>query len=403
MQITLLYENKTIKQLVEKDTNESILELLNKELQSDNYNFVITADNVPFAKKQMAELNKTKDFIDTFRKNKVAAESKDIDAFKLNNKAYIKLFEDKYNEIKKNVEVFQQEKKDSITKELSLYADNAIKEACLRYDFTNVDTADLIVFGSVTAKGNLTKKATETIDGRVAKCKASQDKYDMRLLKLENESHKAGLESPLTITHVQGIIMLDDDSEYEEKLKGLISSEIERQNTIKANIETKAKEDAEREAQQKVLNEQNSIKAFYLVQCDNFDLDQTDSKLAELSTVDYSVHGDYVDFARSFVGEQISKLTFHRNNLLQKANDLLADMESKQNLPPKKEIEVVHETIPKDTPKVEDGKKIVKVKAMFDILVPSGVNDDQVINVVNKKLSAAGITSDSLKSLEVVQ
>ena len=407
MNIVLLEEKKTIKQLVEVDTNKSILEFIEKELDSDEYNFIVTVENLAFAKKQMAGLNKSKKVIDTFRKDKVTSESQDIDLFKSNFKLYLAPIDAKYEQIKKDVAVFESETKDKILKELSLYCEDFIKTQGIRDNFKDVDIIDLMVFGSVTAKGSLTKKAREVIESRVMVCKSKQDKYDMRLMKLENLSYVNGLESPLTITHIQGIISLDDDAEYESKLNGLISSEIERQNVVKANITKVANETAAREAQQKVIREQNSIRGIFAYTLGG--LEETDSAIANLSLIkDFSEYGDYAEFARSFVGEQISKLNFHRNDLLKKANDLLADMESKQ-----REIPIVRETIPftasekleqlnQNMPKVEDGKKIVRINAVFEVEVPGHVEDIKVLEKVRSRLSECDINSDTLKSLEVV-
>ena len=410
MEIALLEEKASIHQLVEVDTNKSILLYIQKELDADEYNFIVTTDNLSFAKKQMAGLNKSKKAIDTFRKDKVSSESEDIDLFKSNFKLYLAPIDAKYEQIKKDVSVFESETKDKILKELSLYCEDFIKIQGIRDNFKDVDIIDLMVLGSVTAKGALTKKAREVIESRVMICKSKQDKYDMRLMQLENLSHRAGLESPLTITHIQGIISLDDDSEYETKLNELISSEIERQDIVKANLQKQATENAEREAQQKVINEQDSIRKFFVIDVNHYPLlDHVDAKIAEFILTDYSPFGDYESFARSFIGEQISKLNFHRNDLLKKASDLLADMESKQTPVKKSEVPIVHETIPftqeeksEQIKEVTANRKIVKINAIFEVEVPSHVDSGAVLNKVRSRLSECDINSDTLKSLEVI-
>ena len=404
MEIALLDNKKTIANLVEVDIHESVLGFIEKELSKDEYNFVITIADIPKAKKIMADLNKSAKFIDTFRKDKVSVESVAIDLFKSNVKDYLALIDEKRDEIKKNVEVFEREQKDKILKELSLYCEEFVKLQNIREQFKEVEIIDLMVLGSVTSKGALTKGARESIEARVMVCLSKQDKYDFRLLNLENESRKAGLEAILTITHIQGIISLDNDAEYQTRLNELISSEVERQNVVKANLQRQATETANREAQQKVINEQNRIREFYHYDVNNLNLADTDSAIAGLSFVDdYSSYGDYAEFARSFVGEQISKLNFHRNDLLKKANDLLAGME-------KKEIPIVHETIPSTQEEKHDqakevaaDKKIVKIQAIFEVEVPAHVPSDAVLNKVRNRLSECDINSDTLKSLEVIQ
>ena len=401
MKITLLDNKKTIANLVEVDIHDSILEQVKKDLEKDEFNFVVTNDNLKFAKDKMADLNKSIKFIDTFRKDKVSVESVAIDLFKKNVKEYLALIDAKRDEIKKNVEVFERETKDSILKELSLYSEEFIKLQNIREMFIEVDIADLIKLTSVTARGALTKGAKEAIESRVNVCKSKQDKYDMRLMQLENESYKAGLESPLTITHIQGIISLDSDAEYQKRLEDLISTELDRQETMKSNLQKKS----DSEAQQKVLDEQNRIKDFYRIDFNGLDLAGTDTLIAGYSSIDYSTFNDFEPFARSFVGEQISKLNFHRNDLLKKANDLLADMESKQ----KPNIEIVEENIPftqeekhDQVKEVAANRKIVRINAVFEVEVPAHVSSDAVLNKVRSRLSDCDINSDTLKSLEVI-
>jgi len=397
MEITLLNDKKTIKQLVGKGTNESILEFIEKELKADEYNFVVTAENLAFAKTKMADLNKSIKFIDTFRKDKVSAESVAIDTFKDNVKKYVALIDKKREDIKKDVEVFERETKSSITKELSLYSDELIKAHKIRDNFIDVDIIDLIVLGSVTSKGALTKKAKDVVESRVMVCKSKQDKYDMRLMQLENLSFKSGLEAPLTITHVQGIISIDDDTEYNNKLYELITSEMERQETIKANIQRQATETANREAQQKVIDEQQRIYNIFaqIVANPNYVID---SKIDEINDMDYSQFGQFQNYAREQSQLALSSLNIQKDEMLKNQA--------------KHEIETVHENIPftpeekaeqvNEVDKPTGDKKIVRIKAIFEVTVPSHIPSDAVLNKVNKRLVDAGISEDTLKSLEVI-
>jgi len=391
MEIVALDKRKSIKNLVGDDIDKSIIEFIESELSKDEYNFIITADDIPKAKKVMAELNKSKDFITAFRKDKVNAESVAIDTFKDNVKKYIELIDAKRDQIKKDVEVFERETRDSITKELSLYSTELIETIGIRDNFIDVDIVDLIVLGSVTAKGALTKKARETVNARVMACKAKQDKYDMRLMKLENLSYSNGLETPLTITHIQGIINLDSDSEYEEKLHELISSEMERQNTIKANLAKEANENAQREAHQEVLDGQSRINSIFNGIATATDV-SIDDKIEKLYNYDFKQFAQLESFARS-----------KSDSVIHELKSFKAQSESQQPTKVKdKVIPIVHETIPKDTPKVEVGKKIVRINAVFEVEVPGHVDSGAVLNKVRSRLLECDIDSDTLKSLEVV-
>jgi hypothetical protein len=400
MNITLLNDKKSIKQLVEVDTNKSILEFITKELDANEYNFIVTSENLSVAKKAMAKLNKSKDFINTFCKDKISDESINIDLLKSNKKEYVELIDAKREKIKKDVEVLEREAKDSITKELSIYTDNAIKEAKLRFDFTDVNTADLIKLGSVTASGSLKKATTETIDGRVLACKSKQDKYDMRLMQLENESHKAGLEATLTITHIQGIIYLDDDTEYQTKLNELIGSEIQRQNIVKENLQKEADAKAQRDAHQDVLDGQNRINSIFNDIANRSSLD-VDSKIELISNYEYHEFSQLEGFARAKGQMVISEL-----------NNFKDEMLKKQNLTPKKEIPVVHETIPHTQEEkseivsevaenVEDGKKVVLIDVKLQFKVKDSIHDSKIVGKVHKMLTDAGFI-ESLMSVKVV-
>ena len=410
MEIALLDNKKSIANLVEVDTNKSILEFIENQLESDEYNFIVTAENIPFAKKQMAELNKSKKYIDTFRKDKVNIESVSIDLFKKNVKGYITPIELKYEELKKKVEVFEKETKDNILKELSLYCEEFVKIQGIRDNFLDVDIVDLIVLGSVTAKGSLTKKSKETVEARVNVCKSKQDKYDMRLMQLENKSYEAKLESPLTITHVQGIISLDSDAEYETQLNELISAEIKRQNITKANLQREADEKAEREAQQKVLDEQNRINGIFLYIASNPDLD-IDTKINNISDYNFIQFGDFESYARGEAQKAISSLNLLKDEIANLDKSLDNGVISVEDAQKQNDIPTTHETIaftPKekaqmtnDDKNVENDKKVVYIDVKLQFKVKKTVASDRILDKVNQMLADAGF-SESILSVEVV-
>ena len=415
MQIELLNQNKTIAQLVGEDIDAQIIEFIKTELSSDAYNFIVTSENLKFAKDKMAELNKSIKAIDTFRKDKVSQESIAIDAFKVNNEAYISLIDAKREELKKAVDVFETETKATITKELSLYADKLLKDHGIRQVFNDVDIVDLIVLGSVTAKGALTKKARESVEGRVMACKSKQDKYDMRLMQLEILSNRAGLASPLTLTHVQGIIYLESDTEYSDGIEKLLESELGRQDTMKKNIEAKAQEDALEKAKIELQKEQNHIRGIFngAWGTANLSLDEVREKIAEFENYNFAIFEGNESFALFTAKEQIEYLKKIEYSIIKsdKAKEVLnrgatSEIEARKEL---NGVTVVEETVP-FTPEekkeqredVEAGKKVVTIRAEFVITVPSHVSDSAVLNKVVSRLDEAGISSDTIKSVEVV-
>ncbi|MDA3908107.1 MAG: DUF1351 domain-containing protein [Sulfurimonas sp.] len=393
MEIALLEDKKTIKQLVKVDT--SIIDYITGELAKDEYNFVVTADNLVFAKAKMSDLNKSAKFIDTFRKDKVASESEDIDSFKTNVKEYLTLIDLKRESIKKDVAVFESEQKLSITKELGLYAEELIETYNLRFEFQKVDVSDLILLGSVTSKGALTKKASETIEGRVIACKSKQDKYDMRLMKLENLSLKSGLASPLTIVHVQGIINIESDEEYETKLDALIASEIERQDAVMESVAAKAKKDADSEAQEEVIKKQNRIRNIFKVNYGNMDLKTIELIIDDFNNHDIEQFNSYKEFAISCRDSEIAKLQNVKAGLIQK-----------EEITKSSKVEVLHEVIqePKFTPPVqniEDDKKVVYIDVKLQFKVKHSVSELKILDKVKEMLSDAGF-GESLLSVGLV-
>lgn len=103
----------------------------------------------------------------------------------------------------------------------------------------------------LTGKGNLTKSATENIQGLAQKGRAAQDRTDGRLDRLEAACLKAGLAAPLQLTHVERFLQ-ETDEVYTAQLDRLIKIEVERQEAsrkaVQAEEERKARAVVEEEA-----------------------------------------------------------------------------------------------------------------------------------------------------------
>lgn len=415
MEITLLNEKSTIAQLVGEDVNASITQFIENEMASDEYNFIVTADNLKFAKDKMAELNKSINTIDSFRKDKVNSESTAIDLFKSHVKNYVEMINKKREELKQAVDKFEIETKISITKELSMYVDELLKKYDIRQAFNDVNISDLVVLGAVTAKGALTKKSRESVEGRVMACKSKQDKYDMRLMQLENLSYKAGLESPLTLTHVQGIVYLDSDAEYSDGIEKLLESELERQNIIKEKIKKQADADAIHDAKLQLQKEQNEIRDVFIL-ADHIslnDINYVQYKLQEFENYDFSIFGGNDSFAKDIAKQQIDYLKKCELHILEKfkkdeeRKNAVIDPEKEKEahrasvnigaVPDAlKDIPIVIETVP-----VEDGKKVVFIDVHLQFKVKQIIGNEKIVAKVNQMLAAAGF-SESLIDVEVV-
>jgi len=123
--------------------------------------------------------------------------------------------------------------------------------------------AEMVGISKVTKSGDLTKAARDSILALAQADRGMQDMVDGRLAKLEAESLKAGLKTPLHRDHVKSFL-LSSDEEYNSNLAGLIKIELDRQEktlamekekmlrevTEKAIKEAKEKEKIEKEAQE---------------------------------------------------------------------------------------------------------------------------------------------------------
>ena len=103
--------------------------------------------------------------------------------------------------------------------------------------------------GFMTASGAISKKGKEEVEKRVQVQLNLQNKVQNRLMMLENECLKAGIE-PLTKQHIQGFLFADDNT-YINNLNMLIDSELKRAEQIKAKQEQELRQKIEAEASAK--------------------------------------------------------------------------------------------------------------------------------------------------------
>jgi len=402
MEIVQFNENKTISNLVEKGTKISILEYINKELDSDEYNFIVKEEDLPKAKSLMASLNKNIQSVKEFCKSKIDLESADIETLKLHRNEYVSLIQKKRDQIEEKVNVYIIKKKKDVKIELDEYLAQIISSVGIRNEFVKVSIDDLVITGNVTPKGVLKKSAKDAVEARVGVCKSKQDKYDMRLKDLEIESLKAGLGAPLTLTHIQGIIYLDDDNEYNDKLNALIADEINRNEVIKAEIQKEADAKAQREAHQEVLDGQNRINSIFNDIAKDGIL-SIDEKIRTIDGFDFSQFAQLESFARAKAQSVISELNdFKRQSEKEKfVSKPLAEVHP--------QMEIVRENIPftqeekvQQIKEASNDKKVVTIQAIFEVVVPGHISSDSVLSRVRSRLSECDINDDTLKSLEVV-
>ena len=116
-------------------------------------------------------------------------------------------------------------------------------------EFKNVNLEDMTQTGFMTASGSISKKGKEEVEKRVQVQLNLQNKVQNRLMMLENECLKAGIE-PLTKQHIQGFLFADDNT-YISNLNMLIDSELKRAEQIKAKQEQELRQKIEAESKVK--------------------------------------------------------------------------------------------------------------------------------------------------------
>ena len=242
--------------IVSLNSNMARIEkLVNRELKKKKYNSLVTMDNFTVMKKEGQFLGKVATQISEFRKAKVKEETTDIELFQNSLKNFTKLFESKQEEIKKGLSVFEEQTRQKVLQVCKEYFEEFSLQVELRQEFRNIDLNDMTQTGYATATFKISKKGIDEVERRVNIQLTLQTKVDNRLLNLENECLKVGIE-PLTEQHIKGFLFASDE-EYQKQLKELIESEITRNEAIKQ----RAAEQADKDAREKVLNEQKALKA----------------------------------------------------------------------------------------------------------------------------------------------
>jgi hypothetical protein len=282
-QLALLVNGKSTKELVNIEVHTQIHQSIDAYLSEDRFNYLVTTDNLKEVKLNNTELNASIKVIKDFGKKLVDLESEDINTFKSNIKEYCEKIDAKRKVRIEEIDVFENETKMLLSDLLINYILHQYDILNIRDEFKKVNVSDLVIISNITAKGALTKSVKDTLNMRLQICKSSQDKYDMRLLQLENICYKNGLETPLTLNHIQGIIYEDNDIIYLDKLTKLIDDEIERVVSIKAQLQKKADDEAELKVKQQI----KEINDIFLQPWGMLELETLQSKIKEIN--DYNL------------------------------------------------------------------------------------------------------------------
>ena len=222
-------------------------EELKKHLATEleKYNVVVTQDTVKDAKALATELNKTKGEIAKRKKEEYDRATAGANQFKDSMKELEAMIDVGRKGLLEQVQKFEDETRQQAADLLQAMRDEMWSHAGVTEEFQRAQFDDLVNLSAVTAKGNLTAGAKGKIEARVNADKALQDQTEMRLLKLENQSYKAGLSAPLTRSHVEHFLF-DEDETYQQKLDALMKSELGReevaQNAMRQRMEREQQE-----------------------------------------------------------------------------------------------------------------------------------------------------------------
>lgn len=375
--------------IVSLNSNMARIEkLVNRELKKKKYNSLVTMDNFTVMKKEGQFLGKVAKQISEFRIAKVKEETKDIELFQNSLKGFTKLFETKQEQIKKGLEVFEEQTRQKVLLVCKEYFEEFTLQVGLRPEFKNINLDDMTQTGYATATFKISKKGIEEVERRVNIQLTLQTKVDNRLLNLENECLKNGIE-PLVEQHIKGFLFASDE-DYQTQLKSLIDSEIIRNEAIKK----RADEQAEKDAKEKLLNEQKALKAElearYLGRIRTASIDQLIMINLELKSYEESATWE------------LKKLCNGRQLELENANKIVIDETPQENhlkaIMQEKTVNVEFEPVKKQelTPfdeVIEDGKIRKFVTVTFEVVVPKNW-EDKVKSTYEKRFA------DNIKNVE---
>lgn len=177
MELIISYEASTAdNQILKTNFDDIKAEVVS---QVEKYSIEVTEDNIPEAKKVMANFNKVKTEIGEKYKFYIDKLSAPINQLKTEKKEIESIITDGRQKIADGVAEFESKRLDEISQKISAYVKSVCDEKQL--NFERINTSDLIKLSAVTPAGSLAKTTKETIDARVQA--------------LENEILKARLEA----------------------------------------------------------------------------------------------------------------------------------------------------------------------------------------------------------------
>jgi len=220
------------------------------------YDLVVTSDTLADAKKLCTELNKMATEVKGRGKAVSSEASAPIDAFNAQVKELAQLLLDARTKLAEQVKRFEDETRAKAMAVLQAYLVEQGTAKGIQPEFQRASVDDLANLSTLTSTGKLSAKAKAAVDERIQADLNLQQQTEMRLLKLENESYKAGMAVALERRHIEAFLFADE-REYSMRLASLLEAEVLRE----AKAREAADERAAREAKMKAEAEERAARA----------------------------------------------------------------------------------------------------------------------------------------------
>lgn len=164
MELVVSYEAKTADSQILTTNFEEIK--VGVAMQVEKYSIEVTDENIPEAKKVMANFNKVKTAIGDRYKFFIDKLSAPINQLKNEKKEIEAIISDGRQKIADGVAAFENAKLEQIAERINEYVKSLCDEKGLNCE--RINTADLIKLSAVTTAGSLAKPTKEAIEGKIA-------------------------------------------------------------------------------------------------------------------------------------------------------------------------------------------------------------------------------------------
>lgn len=207
---------------------ETNIELVSKSLDVilENYKgLIFTEETAKDCKDTIAELNKGKKSLDTFRKNVKTELSKDITRFESEVKELSKKFDNVIDPLKEQYDNFETKRKEEKSERIQIFINEKIKE----FELSEKYAIELTILDEYLNKTVTDKKIKEDLNSRANSLKSVQDKElaDIEIIKTKVELANAKFNTNLVPETYISLLKYEDVLDISEKIF------LDAENTIK--------------------------------------------------------------------------------------------------------------------------------------------------------------------------